>query len=103
MKYSELNLSQNTDVNFVKIGDTEIEVLQYLPIEDKIDLIDIALQNAKENGIYDEMKLDMYFNLYLVFMYTNLEFSDEERADLAKLYDELESNGVFLDIIEAMD
>ena len=36
MKYSELNLSQNTDVNFVKIGDTEIEVLQYLPIEDKM-------------------------------------------------------------------
>ena len=36
-------------------------------------------------------------------MYTNLEFSDEERADLTKLYDELESNGIFLDIIEAMD
>lgn len=103
MKYSDLGLRKKDSVKTVKIGEAEIQVLQYLPIEDKIDLIDIALQNAKENGIYDEMKLDMYFNLYLVFMYTNLEFSDEERADLAKLYDELESNGVFLDIIEAMD
>lgn len=103
MKYSELNLSRKNEIKTIKIGEAEIQVLQYLPIEDKIDLIDIALQNAKENGIYDEMKLDMYFNLYLVFMYTNLEFSDEERADLAKLYDELESNGIFLDIIEAMD
>lgn len=103
MKYSDLGLRKKDNVKTVKIGEAEIQVLQYLPIEDKIDLIDIALQNAKENGIYDEMKLDMYFNLYLVFMYTNLEFSDEERADLAKLYDELESNGIFLDIIEAMD
>ena len=103
MKYSELNLSRKNEIKTIKIGEAEIQVLQYLPIEDKIDLIDIALQNAKENGIYDEMKLDMYFNLYLVFMYTNLEFSDEERADLTKLYDELESNGIFLDIIEAMD
>ncbi len=103
MKYSDLGLRKKDNVKIVKIGEAEIQVLQYLPIEDKIDLIDIALQNAKENGIYDEMKLDMYFNLYLVFMYTNLEFSDEERADLAKLYDELESNGIFLDIIEAID
>lgn len=103
MKYSDLGLRKKDNVKTIKIGEAEIQVLQYLPIEDKIDLIDIALQNAKENGIYDEMKLDMYFNLYLVFMYTNLEFSDEERADLAKLYDELESNGIFLDIIEAMD
>lgn len=103
MKYSDLGLRKKDNVKTVKIGEAEIQVLQYLPIEDKIDLIDIALQNAKENGIYDEMKLDMYFNLYLVFMYTNLEFSDEERADLAKLYDELESNGIFLDIIEAID
>jgi len=27
--------------------------------------------------------------MYIVFMYTDLVFSDEERADVAQLYDEL--------------
>lgn len=103
MKYSDLNLKRKDEIKTLLIGETEIQVLQYLPVEDKIDLIDIALQNAKEDGIYNEIKLDMYFNLYLVFMYTNLEFSDEERADLAKLYDELESNDILSKVIAAMD
>ena len=103
MKYSDLALAINQDVNVIEISGREVEVLQYLPMMDKIDLIELALQDAKEGGIYNEMKLNMYFNLYIVFMYTNIEFTDEEKADLAFLYDELESNGIFDVIIAAMD
>lgn len=104
MKYSNLNLKINTDASVVKIGDnTEIEVLQYLPIEDKIDLIQIALQKSLENGIYNEIKLDMYFNLYLVYMYSDLEFTDEEKEDEFKLYNELQSNDMIAHVIAGMD
>lgn len=103
MKYFDLKLKINKNYNMAKIGNTEIEVLQYLPIEDKIDLIQIALQKSKENGIYNEMKLDMYFNLYLIYMYTNLEFTDEEKADEFKLYNELESNNIIISVIGAME
>lgn len=68
-------------------------------MKDKIDLIEIALQKAEENGIYNEMKLEVYFNLYIVLLYTNLEFSSEEIEDEMTLYDTLESQGIFLSVI----
>lgn len=49
------------------------------------------------------MKLDMYFNLYIVYMYTDLEFTQEEKADEFKLYNELQSNDIFLKIIGAIN
>ena len=104
MKYSDLNLKVNKETTIVKIDDkTEIEVLQYLPIEDKIDLIQIALQKSLENGVYNEVKLDMYFNLYIVYMYSNLEFTDEEKEDEFKLYNELQSNDIIAHVIAGMD
>ena len=104
MKYSDLNLKTNTKTNVAILNNgKEVEVLQYLPIKDKIDLIEIALQKSRENGVFNEMKLEMYFNLYLIEMYTNLEFTDEEKMNETLLYDELESNHVITDIIAAMN
>ena len=103
MKYSDLNLKLNKETVIVKINDkVEVEVLQYLPIEDKIDLIQIALQRSLENGIYNPLKLDMYFNLYIVYMYSNFEFTDEEKADEFKLYNELQSNDIIIHVIAGM-
>ena len=103
MKYTDLNLKINTNYSIAQIGNKEVKVAQYLPISDKIDLIQIALQKSLENGIYNDLKLDMYFNLYIIYMYTDLEFTDEEKADEFKLYDELQSNDVILNVIGAMD
>ena len=103
MKYSDLNLHINKDIVIAQKDDIEIEVLTYLPIEDKIDLIEIVLQNSLEGGVYNEMKVEMYFNLYIIYMYTNLEFTEEEKADEFKLYNELESNGIITSVIGAMD
>lgn len=102
MKYKDLNLKAVKDSSFVIVNDKEIEVLHYLPIADKIDLIQIALQKAMENGIYNEMKLEVYFNLNLIYMYTNLDFEADDFEDEFKLYDELESNNVFLSVISAI-
>lgn len=103
MKYSDLKLKTNTDIKKVEINGQKIDVLQYLPIEDKIDLIQIALQRAEQNGVYNEMKLDMYFNLYLIELYTNLEFTEEEKANEFLLYNELQSNDVISKIISVID
>lgn len=102
MKYSEIKQPIKSDKTYVKIKNKEIEVLQYLPISDKIDLIQIALQKSEENGIYNEMKLDVYFNLYIIYMYTDLEFTDEEKEDEFKLYDELQSNNIIISVISAL-
>ena len=88
-KYSELNLSIKRDTITVQTPCGEIEVLAFLPIEDKNDLIEITLQKSLEDGIYNELKMEMYFHLYIIYMYTNSEFTEEERADEVKLYNEL--------------
>lgn len=101
--YSKLGLKLNTETKTFIFNDKEIEVLKYLPIEDKYDLITIALQKAEQDGIYNELLLDMYFHLYLVYMYSNLNFTEKQRENESKLYDALMSNGFFdkfLDTIE---
>lgn len=102
MLYKDLDLKINQDVKYTIINNKEIQVKQYLPIKDKNDLIEIALQKSKENNVYNEIKLDMYFNLNIVMLYTDLVFTPEELEDEMKLYDELQSNDVFLSVIGAM-
>ena len=41
----------------------------------------------------------MYFNLYIVYMYTDLIFTEEDKLDEAEIYDTLESNGLIAEII----
>lgn len=105
VSYAGLKLKVNTDVNTFQFGENKavIEVFKYLPIEDKNDLIHIALQNAEENGIYNDVLVEMYFNLYIVYFYTNLNFTDKQKEDPAKLYDQMESNGLITQVIAHMD
>ena len=94
VSYSNLKLKINNEVKTFKFNDIDIEVSQYLPIEDKYDLISIVANEAFENGICNPLKLDMLFHLYLVFLYTNINFTDKQKEDLTKLYNQLKSNGI---------
>ena len=102
VSFTNLKLKINKEIKEISFNDTKIEVLQYLPIEDKYDLVMITLQKAKEGNIYNPVKLEMYFNLNLVYLYSNLSFTDKQREDEAKLYDTLMSTGLLNQIIEAI-
>lgn len=103
ISYAGLKLKTNTEIKEAKWEDKVIEVAQYLPINDKYDLIMITLQKAKEDILYNPIKLDMYFHLHLVYMYTNLYFTDKQKEDEAKIYDSLESSGLLTEIIKNMN
>lgn len=95
VSYANLKLKVNKEVKTFNFMEQEIEVLQYLPIEDKYDLIMITLQNAEEAGIYNPLKLEVHFALNLVYMYSNISFTDKQKENETKLYDALKSNGFF--------
>ena len=101
--FSSLKLKVDNSVKEFDFNGAKIEVKQYLPIEDKNDLIQIALQKSEEDGIYNETKLEMYFNLNLIYLYTNITFTEKQKEDEAKLYDLLESNGLVTSIIQNID
>lgn len=102
VSYANLKLKTDTSVSTFKVGDTEIEVLNYLPIEDKYDLVNITLQNSAEDGIYNPVKIDMYFHLYMFYMYTNVNFTEKQKEDEFKIYNTLVSTGVMDEFLKTI-
>ena len=103
MNYSDFNLRTNIDTKTISVlPGQEINILQYLPVEEKNDIIQVALQNAEENGIYNLIKLDTFYKMFIVFSYTDINFTSEEKEDVAALYNALCSNGIIDAIYDAI-
>lgn len=103
VSYANMKLKVNTSVETFDFCGQKVEVLQYLPAQDKYDLLMITLQKSMEHGAYNEFKLNFYFELNLVYMYTNISFTEKQREDEFKLYDNLKSNGFFEKFFQALD
>lgn len=104
MNFNELQLKKNQAEKILKINDKEIKIKQYLPISEKLDIVEIALQESKEqDGLYNEAKLDVFFNLNIVYSYTDLIFTQQEYQNPLELYDILQSNNIFELVINEID
>lgn len=93
VSYANLKLKVDNSVSTFNFNGVDIEVLNYLPVDDKYDLVMVTLQKAEEDGIYNPIKLDMYFHLHMIYMYSNLSFTEKQKENESKLYDALKSNG----------
>jgi hypothetical protein len=94
--FSKLALKKQNNIKIVQIGDNKIEVKQYLPIEEKLEMISrIINQAADANNFSNPIKLEVFTSLEIVFAYTNLSFTDKQKEDLIKLYDLFEENNIF--------
>ena len=102
MKFADLNLHLNTDVNTIEINNNIINILHYLPIEEKNNIIQLTLQNSEENGVYNLLKIKMFFGLYLVYSYSDIDFTLDDKSNSTELYDILVSNNIFHAIIDAI-
>lgn len=103
IKFSDLNLSLVEDITEVNINGQYIKVKQYLPVEKQIEIISNVLRNsADDNNFANPTKVEVFFNLELIYAYTNLEFSEDEKENPTILYDILESNDIISKIIDAI-
>lgn len=102
--FSKLGLKKiNEEIKIIKFNDIDIEVKQYLPIDDKLQLVVNVISNAADgNRFYNPIKIDAFAALEILFMYTNLTFTDTQKKDLSKLYDLIVSNGLFQMVKEAL-
>jgi len=103
ISFANMKLKPITSVHEFEWNGNKIEILDYLPIEDKYDLIMITLQKSLEEGYYNPILIDKYFHLNLVYLYTNINFTEKQREDESKLYDILKSNGLMDAIIANID
>lgn len=100
---TKLKLKKNIEDNVITINDVEINVKQYLPVEDKIKIITNVLElSAVDNNFVNPVKSDVYFVLELIYNYTNLSFTEKQKEDPSKLYDLLEVNNIIQTICEAI-
>ena len=102
--FSKLKCKVNDTEVPVQIGEETIMVKQYLPIQDKLRLIGrvIELAHEQDYNFSNPVKAAVYRDLEVVFAYTNLTFSDKQKEDLPKLYDQLFSSEVLQKIIQAI-
>lgn len=103
VSYSSLKLKINKDVETFQFEDSTIEVFKYLSIKDKNDLVAITIQKSIEDNLCNPVKLDMYFHLHLVYLMTNINFTDKQKEDEEKIYDSLRSSGLLDEILKHMD
>lgn len=81
----------------------QIEIKQYLPINDKLILISNVINSSLDsNNFYNPLKIELFTMLAIVEAYTNISFTDKQKEDPCKLYDLLESNGLIIAIINAI-
>lgn len=93
MQYKDLKLKKNIPVDILKWEDNEIKIKNGLGADEIYDIVMITLQKSAEGGIYNPLKIDMYYHLNLVYAMTDIEFSAEDREDEVELYNELELSG----------
>lgn len=86
--FSKLGLSKNTEVKEIEWNGQKIEAKQYLPIEEKIDLVSKILnESVDNNGYYNPIRLNIYTNMEIIMTYTNISFTEKQKEDILKLYD----------------
>ena len=90
----DFNKSINKENKIINFNGSEIQIINYLPINDKYDLVMTTLKKAFENEIYNSIKIEMYFDLHLIYMYTNIIFDVEDKVDQEEIYDILFNSGL---------
>lgn len=82
-------------VKTVTINEQEIEILQYLPIDEKSNYITAVMSSAiDDNNIFSPIRIKVYSDLNLIKFYTNFNLTDKMYNDPSKTYDALVINNI---------
>lgn len=87
----------------VTINEQEIEVIQYLPIQDKLELVEKVLNSTiDDTGFLNPVRLEVYTILEIISAYTNINITEKMMENAPKTYDSFMINGIIDKIIEAI-
>lgn len=100
--FSKLKCKINEDSIPLQIGEETIAIKQYLPIQEKLELIGNVIMAAHEQdaNYSNPVKVSVYRDLEVIFAYTNITFTDKQKEDLPKLYDMLYSSGIISEVLK---
>ena len=103
LAFSKLGLKVNNQVVNINYNEQIIEVKQYISVNDKLKLISDVINNTvDEHSFCNPVKVKVYLLIGIVENYTNISFTEKQKEDIVKLYDLIQSNGLFDKILTAI-
>lgn len=104
VSFTKLGLKTNNSVKTIKFNEQEIEVKQYLPINEKLELITRVLNLTMNDDLSfpNPVQIDLFGTLEIIFAYTNINFTDKQKEAPDKLYDLIDSTGLADAIVEVI-
>jgi hypothetical protein len=100
--FTKLGLTKNQEIKMLSWNNQEIEIKQYLPINEKLSLIANVINNAHDGNknFSNPIQVKVYSALEILYFYTNINFTDKQKEDVAKLYDLVASSGLITSVID---
>lgn len=94
---TKLNKIKSLDPIDIKIGEETISVVQYLPLEKKLAIMQNIIEQAgnNEEGFYNIVKLTVFYTIEMLRAYTNISFTEKQLEDPQKLYDIIVLNNIW--------
>ena len=103
LKFSKFKF-ESPEVKTITFQGQEIEVKTYLPINEKLVLVGNVINNSADDlNFYNVGKLKLFFTLEVILNYTNITFTDKQKEDVCKLYDNIVSSGLYSAVMEAIE
>ena len=99
--FTKLGLKLNKEIKTIIWNDQEIEIKQYLPVNEKLEMISRIINASfdDEMKFYNIGKIEVLTVLEFISTYTNIGFTEKQKEDICKLYDLLISSGLYATII----
>lgn len=94
---TKLNKIKSLDPIDIKIGEETISVVQYLPLEKKLAIMQNIIEQAgnNEEGFYNIVKLTVFYTIEMLRAYTNISFTEKQLEEPQKLYDIIVLNNIW--------
>ena len=103
LAFTKLGLSKNQEVKIIEFNGQDIEVKQYLPVNDKFEVIgNIINRSADDNNFANPLKVEIFTALEIISSYTNISFTEKQKEDPSKLFDLVVSSGLYEVIIHSI-
>lgn len=95
VSFTKLGLTKNSDVSIVEWNGQQIEVKDYLPMSEKLELVSTIINNSiDDNGYYNPMRVYIHTIIEVILAYTNISVTEKQKEDILKLYDLFVSSGL---------
>lgn len=103
LAFSKFGLKTNQEIKTVEFNGQTIEVKQYLPVDQKLELIsNIINLSSQEENFHNPVKGQVYLTIGLIEYYTNITFTEKQKENMPKLFDMIYSSGLYRVIYNAI-